>query len=315
MKKIIEFLKDSIKDSIGAEPAETAAASTGLPTETRALGVAMNEKVSTAASVRGGEQPVSVDAPVSDGSASEVADSQRSAEAADGEVQPTETQAVVSGADDVSDFCSQIDNVAEILKGFATRQAELTSALISRMEADSASGETSAEINEALGGLKDISARQEELGRLFDSRIHLDDVQAKAFEHLHDEMQGYKQNFVRQEMLPLLKDVIFSHDVVAKEVERIREQESASAYRAAAKAVDVVGQMLLDILYKYDVEPYRSETEYYDPASQQCVGTEPTDAQGDDKRIAKVGLIGFRTPDSIVRREQVTVYKYKPAEE
>ena len=275
----------------------------------------MNEDVTTTASAPGGDQPASAAATVSEDSAADAIDSRRSAETADQTAPTPETQPAGSAPGDVSDFCSQIDNVAAILKGFATRQAELTQALISRMETDSGPGNVPAEISETLGGIKDISAKQDELGRLFESRIHLDEVQAKAFEHLHDEMQSYKQGFVRQEMMPLLKDVIFCHDVVAKEVERLREQEPTIASEAALKAVEVVGQMLVDILYKYDIEPYRNETESFDPASQQCVGTETTGVEGDDKRIAKVGLIGFRSPDSIVRREQVTVYKYKATEE
>jgi molecular chaperone GrpE (heat shock protein) len=70
--------------------------------------------------------------------------------------------------------------------------------------------------------------------------------------------------------------------------------------------------MVADVLSKYDVEPYRVPGPDFDRREQQCVRTVPTSVEADEKKIAAVGAVGFRLADQIVRKEQVTVYKYAP---
>ena len=70
--------------------------------------------------------------------------------------------------------------------------------------------------------------------------------------------------------------------------------------------------MVADVLAKYDVVPYRCPGPEFDRREQQCVRTVPTTVETEEKKIAVVGAIGFRLADLIVRKEQVTVYKYSP---
>src|SRR5262249_55190677 len=124
----------------------------------------------------------------------------------------------------------------------------------------------------------------------------------------------YKSNFVRQQLLPLLKEVIFCHDFLTAQIERlaaVTEDAGASASRALAAAQ----QMLADLMFKYDVEPFRADGEQFDPKWQQCTQTIPTDRSEADKTLASRGLTGFRSPEGVVRREQVTVYKFTPGAE
>lgn len=210
--------------------------------------------------------------------------------------------------DSAEDFCAAIDLIASRVKQLASRPA-------TEERLDSTTSPQASESEDTTGeAFSQLAAGQDDLKRLFESRIRNDEVQAKAFERLHDELQGYKQNFVRQEVMPLLKDVIYCYDLAAKETERIRGEESDSASDASFKTLEVVEQMLLDILFKFDVEPFRGEADQFDPKTQQCVRTEPTDVEDNDKRIVMAGLSGFRSGETIVRREQVTVYKYKPSD-
>jgi molecular chaperone GrpE (heat shock protein) len=78
------------------------------------------------------------------------------------------------------------------------------------------------------------------------------------------------------------------------------------------RALEAVRQMLVDLMFKYDVEPFRSESEQFDPKSQQCVQTVATTEPAADKTIASRRAEGFRSPEGIVRREQVSVYKFTP---
>ncbi len=220
-----------------------------------------------------------------------------------------------------AEICAQIDRLADAMKGFAARQTGSISATpqinidaFNAAAIDAGIVENDPEqlpvtsLDDVVAGQDEILQQQMEQQRLFESRIHSDEVQARALERLHGELQDYKQNFVRQEMMPLLKDVIFCHDVIAKEADRIQADRGDSG---AAKAIELIGQMLLDTLFKYDVEPFRGETDEYDRKSQQCVGTELTGDQQLDKHTAMHGLLGFRMEDKIIRREQVTVYRYE----
>jgi molecular chaperone GrpE (heat shock protein) len=159
----------------------------------------------------------------------------------------------------------------------------------------------------------DIGNRLEDLYQLFEARLQSDDVQAKALERLHDQLQDYKSNFIRQALLPVLKDLIFCIDFVTDEIERMREKtDCQSALLAAAKSFEHVKHMLTDALFKYDVEPYRCEDEFFDRKTQQCLRIVPTNFEADDKKIAVRGVIGYREQETILRKEQVTVYKYVP---
>lgn len=158
--------------------------------------------------------------------------------------------------------------------------------------------------------LDDIQQEQADLRKLFESKLHSDEVQARSLERLHQELQESRKQLKRSEMAPLLKDIIFCHDFVTRELERDESGESEVDWR---KSFDMLGQMLLDVLFKYDVEPFRSESDEFDRTLQQCVRSEPTTDPEKDKRIATSGLSGFRSDDRILRREQVTVYRYRPS--
>jgi molecular chaperone GrpE (heat shock protein) len=162
--------------------------------------------------------------------------------------------------------------------------------------------------------LQPVSDSQKALQEQFAARIRSDEVQAKALETLHDDLKQYKANFVRQQMLPLLKEVIFCHDFVAAQVSRAAGEAQGES-SPAASALAATRQMLLDLLFKYDVEPYQGESEMFDPKIQQCARTVPTGRAEADKTIAGRTQTGFRSPDGIVRREQVTVYKFTPGAE
>jgi len=160
--------------------------------------------------------------------------------------------------------------------------------------------------------MQPLGEAQKSLQEQFASRIRSDEVQAKALETLHDDLKQYKANFVRQQMLPLLKEVIFCHDFVTSQLDRATGDDVGSP---AASALSATKQMLLDLLFKYDVEPYQGEGEQFDPKSQQCARTVPTGRAEADKTIAGRMQTGFRSPEGIVRREQVTVYKFTPGAE
>lgn len=224
--------------------------------------------------------------------------------------------------DDLAVIKAAIDRAFHRFEQFAAGGDEIRKLLRAQLDRPQPATESEAPHPtpaDAPRGLDDIAARQQELNRLFESRIRSDEVQAKTLERLHDELRQYKANFIRQEMLPLFKDVIFCHDFVAREIERLRAAPSTTSAAPpsaepggpSVKPLEILSQMLLDLLFKYDIEPYRCEGQLFDAKRQQCARTLPTEIADRDKIIAELGLSGFESPEGIIRREQVTVYKYK----
>jgi molecular chaperone GrpE (heat shock protein) len=170
-------------------------------------------------------------------------------------------------------------------------------------------------LDEIADELKQLGARQEELNRLFESRIGSEEAQAKAMESMHDQLRDYKTNFVREEMKPLLRDLTFCYDFAAEELEGARsalDGGKSLSVRETTRAFEHIMQMIADVLGKYDIEAFRSESANFDQKIQQCVRTVPTQLEADHKKIAAVGAVGFRSSDLVIRKEQVTVYKYTP---
>lgn len=161
--------------------------------------------------------------------------------------------------------------------------------------------------------LRKVADEQAALRRLFESRLHSDDVQAKAFQRLHDQLTDYRTHFIRQQMTPLLKDVIFCYDFAEQEGKRLSaRREEPNTIDALLASIDQLRQMLLDVLYKFDVEPFRVEGDGFDRARQQAIGTVLTDDPGQDKCVAERGLAGFSLLETTLRREHVKVYKTRP---
>lgn len=171
---------------------------------------------------------------------------------------------------------------------------------------------------------------QESLKGLFESKLMSDQAQSRTFDRLHDELQHYKSQVTKQQFVPLLKDIIFCFDFVGQSLQRLEELQALPGDSSAdgsaplapvaespaaahgLKSLAAARQMLLDTLFKYDCEPIVVEGEQFDPKLQQCTRTVPTAEPSLDKKVAAVLATGFRLPDLLIRREQVSVYKFQP---
>jgi molecular chaperone GrpE (heat shock protein) len=208
---------------------------------------------------------------------------------------------------------SAFGEAAQNAKELAHKQQELHRILTDYMQATSDTAALRSAVEDALRKMSEVAQRQAELQNLIETRLQSDEVQGKAIERLHDQLQDYKNKFVRQAMLPLLKDIIFCTDFIAQELDLALTRETPTSPVDAARALEHLKQMLLDILFKYDIEPFRSEGGLFDRKMQQCIKTIPTANEQDDKKLAGQGVAGFREGDAIIRKEQVVVYKYSPA--
>lgn len=213
-------------------------------------------------------------------------------------VDPAET-------DSSADMNDQLQLLADTMRQ-ASIQLSAAAVVGSAQQAEEVSSESFDELRVEQAGLR---TEQTELRKLFESRIHSDQVQSRALERLHEELKGSREQLKRSELAPVLKDIIFCHDFVAKEL----QHDADGGEPDWRKSFELLGQMLLDVLFKYDVEPFSGDSDEFDRSCQQCVKTEATEESEQDRRIASVGLSGFRNEDRIIRREQVTVFRYRPS--
>jgi molecular chaperone GrpE (heat shock protein) len=206
------------------------------------------------------------------------------------------------------------------LKAYTADLEELTRGFVARLQArcgfaetrpSAASGVT---LGEVAAKVEETASRQQELNRLFESRLCSDEVQAKTLERMHDQLDDYKANFIRQAMRPLMLDVIFCYDFVAEELNRAFSPGPAPGLQSLTDVLEHTKQMIADVLFKYELEPYRALGEDFDRTLQHCVRTVSTSVEALDKKVAGLGVVGFRSGESIIRKEQVTVYKYVPAD-
>lgn len=168
-------------------------------------------------------------------------------------------------------------------------------------------------LQELMETQQQLVREQAGLREQFDARMRSDEVQNRALDRLLDEMRDYKSNFVRQQQQPLLREIIDCYDFATRESQRLSNPapDGEAGTGTEAASLGILSQMLIDLLSRYDIEPYRHDGPQFDGKWQQCVKTVPCDALERDKQVAETGAIGFRQGDLIIRREQVIVYKYR----
>jgi molecular chaperone GrpE (heat shock protein) len=183
---------------------------------------------------------------------------------------------------------------------------------------DSSAVTASSTVAALLDSQQSLAVEQTRLRELFEARLRSDEVQNRALDRLLDELRDYKTNFVRQQQQPLLREIIDCHDFATRESQRLSAptdtapaSSPAAADSAGAASLGILAQMLVDLLSRYDIEPFRHDGPLFDGKWQQCVKTIPCESPDRDKQVAELGASGFRQGDLIIRREQVVVYKYR----
>ncbi len=240
----VGFVKDSfeaVAHEVGAAYQRMPADATGRVDPARAVRPADSRATSSDGLKPGNNTDTTGDSTILYGSNADMA-STATAEAPEQEShEPSVEPAEVSG---------QLQLLADVMQ-----QAALQLSAVAETSSDKSANETPADSFDELRG------EQAELRKLFESRIHSDEVQARTLERLHNELQASRKQLQRAELAPLLKDIVFCHDFVTRELER--DDESGKPFDRR-DSFEVLGQMLLDVLFKYDVEPFRSESDEFD---------------------------------------------------
>lgn len=158
-----------------------------------------------------------------------------------------------------------------------------------------------------LGHVSAMGAQLERISGDFVARFKSDDKLQTAFDRLYEEMTQYKDNFLFQAQKPLLVDMILLYDQVQNDLEGMEEGP-------ARDAMDAVGEQLLEILYRRDVEPMDFDPdERFDREKMKAVSREATDVKEEDKQVVRLVRVGFGWNERVLRPHEVVVKRFKQA--
>lgn len=159
-------------------------------------------------------------------------------------------------------------------------------------------------LREVLGATSSLDARLLQLSELVQGRLAYDKAKEEAFDRLYGELEHLKSNAAFEQLRPLYLDLILLFD----RIENICQ--SASGDSNALSLFRSLNDELVEILYRREIEVIQSVSVVFDPSNQRAIGVEPTPAEGESGRVARVVRRGFRYRNRLIRAEEVIVKKY-----
>jgi molecular chaperone GrpE len=154
-----------------------------------------------------------------------------------------------------------------------------------------------------------LDQRLVSLQTLFEREIRAEATRERIVDRLHAELQEYKHDLLLKVQRPIFVDLIQLHDDLGKMIEA--QPPDAADREALRGTLESIRTAIEDILYRQGVEPFRLESDEFDPRRQRAVSTVPTEEQELNKCIAGRLRPGFQSGDKIIRPELVSVYTQK----
>jgi len=134
-----------------------------------------------------------------------------------------------------------------------------------------------------------------------------------AFDNLYEEMRQYKDNFLLSAQRPLLNEIMMLYDSVNK-LKKIYETSETIDVKSLLGNLEGLVVETEEILARREILPIYESGEKLNRDNQKAIKTVPTDNPDEDMLIIERNKTGFTFGESIFRREEVTVRKYKPQE-
>lgn len=146
------------------------------------------------------------------------------------------------------------------------------------------------------------------MSELFQSRLAYDKAKEEAFDRLYGELEQLKSNATFEQLRPLYLDLILLFDRIeniCQSSQLIAQQDPnmLSLFRS-------LSDELVEVLYRREIEVIQSASPVFDPSTQRAIGVEPTQAEGETGRVARVVRRGFRYRNRVIRAEEVIVKKF-----
>lgn len=215
----------------------------------------------------------------------------------------TDAAAQTQPSEDLTELPTQLLQAPESGR-LATSPGE-TAALAQRLEALESAV---ARLEEAVTALCPVHEVAAETLSILRDRGKFDKARELAIQKMHDELKLYRdqgmQNFKKEAIENLI--VLYDHfqDCLAK----------AESEANAQGSLEFLREMLLETLYREDVEPMEDLPDQLDRKRHKVVRTVLTTDPQQDLTIHKVVRTGFTWHGQVLRPEHVEVWRHQPTE-
>ncbi len=148
------------------------------------------------------------------------------------------------------------------------------------------------------------------LRETFEKRLAYDRAKEQAFDHLYSELEELKRNSAAEQLRPLFLDLVLLYDRVTSTAQALFEGKLFA--NEIFDSVHSIGEELVEILRRREVELISAPSKAFDASIQRVVGLEPVETEADGGRVKRVVRAGFRTGKRILREQEIIITKYAP---
>ena len=151
-------------------------------------------------------------------------------------------------------------------------------------------------VEQAVTGLRDVAGRTL---AILEDRANFDRARESAVDKMHDELTAFKQKGLDHSKKEVLHNLLVLYDNI--------EQCTEAAEGKERETLDWLREMLLETLYREDVEPLDEASVEVRRELHKVVGTVPTDDPESNLKIERVVKKGFRWHGDLLRPAHVVV--------
>lgn len=142
----------------------------------------------------------------------------------------------------------------------------------------------------------------------FAKRLSYDAVKEDAFSRLYREMDESRAEQKIQQFRPIYLDLILLLDRIEQNHANVVNGNTSN--EAFAPLLKSLGDEVLEILFRGEVEPISQLSSKFDPTSQRAVGVEGAREQQEHHDVARVVRRGFKFRNHVLRAEEVVIKKF-----
>lgn len=156
---------------------------------------------------------------------------------------------------------------------------------------------------------EELIATVAELGRSIAEANRLGEERERIVDRLHEENQRLKAGELALLVIPIWRDLFRLHD----DLDRTAVAWAAKgepAMKAATREFECFRDAVLDLLCRHGVEPFGAIAGMpFEAKEQRAVVIVPTADEAQDRTVARVSKVGFRSETRILRTVDVDVYR------
>lgn len=152
-----------------------------------------------------------------------------------------------------------------------------------------------------------VESNTQKIARALVEIVKEGESRKRAYDVLYDEMRQYKENFLWQAQKPLFMDLITMFDSILRIEKKYEDREDMSD---ALSDFRYLKDELLEILYRYDIEPIEDHPERLDITFQKPIKRIDCSDPAEDRMVVQYVREGFTRDNMLLRPQEIVVKRY-----